>query len=143
MQVVSGDAVGGYIAGRLGVHLTPPFQAMGFLGGDGRPLAAALFNGFNGSSIEVSIVAEPGGLTRSVIRYVAQYAFVHCGCRRLQAHVSKRNKRMLRLMPRLGFKFEAVAAGYYPDSDAVVFRGLANEQRWIDVPIRQSPSEAA
>jgi len=129
--VVDGPEIGAYVGKRLGVEISPPFQAIGFMTDDKRPLSAFVFNDFNQSNMEMTIVAEPGGITRQVIRYVANYVFNTSKCRRLTVRTKKRNKRILKLAPRYGFKYECLAKHYFPDDDAVVFRMLRDECRWI------------
>ena len=129
--MVDGEAIGAYVGQRLGVTITPPFKALGFLTDDKKPLSAFVFNDFNQSNMEMTIVAEPGGINRQVIRYVANYVFNTSKCRRLTVRTKKRNKRILKLAPRYGFKYECLAKHYFPDDDAVVFRMLKDECRWI------------
>ncbi len=131
MIVVEGEEIGAYVGSRLGVTICPPFQAIGFLTDDKKPLAAFVFNDFNYSNMEMTIVAEPGGITRQVIRYVANYAFNTSKCRRLTVRTKKRNKRILQLAPRYGFKYECIAKHFYPDDDAVVFRMLREDCRFL------------
>lgn len=132
MIVVTGEDVAAYLERRFRTVFHPPYVAMALYTNDHRPLCAALWNDYTpGGSIELTIAAEPGGMTRGVIRFLAGYAFVKNGCRRVQAHVRKSNKPLLRLMPRFGFEFETVAPCFYADEDAVVFRMLAASQKWI------------
>jgi len=129
--VVDGPEIGAYVGSRLGVTICPPFQAIGFLADDKRPLAAFVFNEFNQSNMEMTIVAEPGGITRQVIRYVANYVFNNNQCRRLTVRTKKRNKHILKLAPRYGFKYECIAKQFFLDDDAVVFRMLKEDCRWL------------
>lgn len=129
--MVDGDAIGQYVGSRLGVTISPPFQAIGFLTDDKRPLSAFVFNDFNQSNIEMTVVAEPGGINRQVLRYIAHYVFEKNKCRRLTVRTKKRNKRVLQLAPRFGFKYECIAKQFFADDDAVVFRMLKNECRWL------------
>lgn len=129
--MVDGDAIGAYVGMRLGVTVTPPFQAIGFLTDDKKPLSAFVFNDFNHSNIEMTIVAEPGGITLEVKRYVANYVFNTSKCRRLTVRTKKRNKRILKLAPYYGFKYECIAKHFYPDDDAVVFRMLKEDCRFL------------
>lgn len=131
MIVVDGAEIGAYVGARLGVAIAEPFKALGFMTDDKRPLSAFVFNDFNQSNIEMTIVAEPGGINRQVIRYVANYVFNTSKCRRLTVRTKKRNKRILQLAPRYGFKYECLAKHYFPDDDAVVFRMLRDECRWL------------
>lgn len=131
MIVLQTPEVAGYVEQRLGVKIHPPSTCLGFATDAGRPLMAAVFNGYNGANMDMSMVAEPGGITREALRYIAHYVFVTNGCRRLTIRTKKRNKTVLKLAPKAGFKFEAVASDYYPDSDAVVFRMLKSECEWL------------
>ena len=131
MIVVDGAEIAAYVGSRLGVTIFPPFQAIGFLTDDKRPLAAFVFNEFNQSNMEMTIVAEPGGITRQVIRYVANYVFVKNDCRRITVRTKKRNKHILKLAPRYGFKYECIAKQFFRDDDAVVFRMLRDECRCL------------
>jgi hypothetical protein len=129
--VVDGDTIGEYVGDRLGIKIFPPFVAFGFMTDDKRPLSAFVFNSYNGSSIEVTAVSEPGGFTRAVLRHVCNYVFNKCGCRRLTIRTKKQNKKMLKLAPRLGFKYECIAKHHFTDDDAVVFRMLKSECPWL------------
>jgi len=129
--VVDGAEIGAYVGSRLGVTICPPFQAIGFLTDEKKPLAAFVFNEFNHSNMEMTIVAEPGGITRQIIRYVAHYVFVKNDCRRVTVRTRKRNKHILKLAPRYGFKYECIAKQFFPDDDAVVFRMLKEDCRWL------------
>ena len=131
MIVVDGAEIGTYVGSRLGVTICPPFQAIGFLTDEKKPLAAFVFNEFNHSNMEMTIVAEPGGITRQIIRYVAHYVFVKNDCRRVTVRTRKRNKHILKLAPRYGFKYECIAKQFFPDDDAVVFRMLKEDCRWL------------
>lgn len=131
MIVVDGDAIANYVSSKLGVTISPPFQAIGFLTNDKRPLSAFVFNDFNHANMEVTIVSEPGGITREVLRYVADYVFKKSKCRRLTVRTKKRNKRVLKLAPRYGFKYECIAKHFFADDDAVVFRMLKEDCRFL------------
>ena len=131
MIVVDGAEIGEYVGKRLGGKIGQPYTAFGFMTDDKKPLSAFVFNDYNGSNIEMTGVSEPGGLTRAVLRYVFNYAFEQCGCRRLTIRTKKQNKAMLKLAPRLGFKYEGIAKHFYEDDDAVVFRMLKADCPWL------------
>lgn len=132
MIVIDAPEVAAYVSRRLGVTITEPSRVFGFATDAKRPLCAAVFNDFNGSNIEMTIVAEPGGISRGVIRYIAHYVFRKCGCRRLTVRTKKRNKKAAQMALRFGFTFEHVSRRFFPDDDAVVFRMLREECRWIE-----------
>lgn len=144
MIVVYGEDafVAEWAGGHLGKPFDPPFTAIGF-SKDGATLSgAAVFNGWNGSNIDVTIYG-PGCLSRESIRAVYEYVFGQIGAQRLTARTKRSNKRMQRLLPRLGFVHECVARRWYgPEraNDAIVaalFREAA--LRWL----QRLPKEAA
>lgn len=129
MQMVECPEVQGYIERTLGVTIAPPTRAFGFVDSAGRPLCAVVFNDYNGANIELTMVAER--MTRGVLRYLAHYAFVKNGCRRLTVRTRKRNKPAIRAAQRLGFQYEAVVKRYFPDDDAVMFRMFRETCPWL------------
>jgi hypothetical protein len=131
MRLVENEAIAGFIEQKLGVKISPPYTAFGFVSDDSRPLCAVLFNDFNHANMEMTIYAEPGGVTRQVLKYLANYVFNKSQCRRLTVRTKKRNKRVLQLAPRYGFKYECIAKHFFPDDDAVVFRMLREDCRFL------------
>jgi len=131
MQAVVSDEVVKYVEDKLAIKICPPSIAIGFVAGDGRPLCAFVFSGYNHSNIDMTIVAEPGGVTRGVLRYIADYVFRQLNCQRMTAYIKKRNKRALKMAPRFGFEYEFVAKKYFRDDDAVIFRMLRDNCRWF------------
>ncbi len=131
MQLVENEAIVGFIESKLGAKFCPPYRAFGFVTNDGRPMCAFVFNDSSGSNIEMTAYAEPGGVTRGVLRYLANYVFKTNNCRRLTVRTKKRNRRVLKLAPRYGFTYESVMKHYYGDDDAVVFRMLKSDCRFL------------
>jgi hypothetical protein len=129
MQMVEAPEVQSYIERTLGVTITPPARAFGFVDHAGQPLCAVVWNDYNGANIELTMVAER--MTRGVLRYLAHYAFVKNGCRRLTVRTKKRNKQAIRAAQRIGFHYEAVIKRYFLDDDAVMFRMYSEECRWL------------
>jgi len=133
LRLVENAAIVGFIEGKLGAKFSPPYQAFGFVSEDDRPMCAFVFNDNTGSNIEMSVFAERGGLTREVMRYLANYVFVKNGCRRLTVRTKKRNKPLLKMLStnRIGFTYESVQKHFYADDDAVVFRMLRQDCRLL------------
>ena len=136
MRIVYGEdqAVASWAGAVFGMTFTPPYSAMGF-SKDGIGLhGAAIFNGWNGSNIDITIVG-PGCLTRGNIGVAYTYVFDQLRANRLTARSARNNKRMLRLLPRLGFTWESVAKRYYgPEkrNDAIVFALFReNAEKWM------------
>ena len=131
MRLIENEAIAAFIEEKLQVKITPPYTAFGFASDDNRPLCAVMFNDFNQSNMEMTIYAEPGGITRPVMKYLANYVFVKNNCRRLTVRTKKRNKLVLQLAPRYGFKYECIAKHFFPDDDAVMFRMLKEDCRFL------------
>lgn len=135
MLVMTGadvPAVKQYIENRLGVFISEPSISLGFAtSGRVRPLCAVVLNDYTGSNIELTIVAERGGVTLGVLRYLARYIFGQLGCRRVTIRTKKRNKTVQKMALRYGFRFEAVAKHYYFDDDAVIYRMLRADCPWL------------
>lgn len=136
MRLVFGhdDDVADFVSQSLGIVIYPPFTAIGFAKASGL-VGGAVFNGFNGSNIEVTMYA-PRGMLRGVLRALAHYTFVQLRCNRVTARTKRSNKPVQRMLTRGGFAFEGVMKRYFgPDrmDDAMLYR-LDKEtalQRWI------------
>lgn len=120
-----------YIEGRLRIKIAPPCQAFGYLTDGGQAIAGVVVNDYTGSNCELTVVAEKGRIHIGVLRHIASHVFNKLGCRRATIRTRKSNKELLRIIPRFGFVFEHVAKHYYSDADAVVFRMLRDECRWL------------
>jgi RimJ/RimL family protein N-acetyltransferase len=129
--LVDGAPIAAFIEGKLGVKLSEPYTAFGFVSDDKRPMCAFVFNDYSDANIEMTVFAEPGGITRGVLRYVANYVFNKNACRRLTVRTKKRNKTVLKLAPRYGFQYECVQKHFYTDDDAVVFRMLKQDCKFL------------
>ena len=116
----------------LKIRIARPCNAFGYMTGDGEPIAGVVVNDYTGSNCELTVVAEKGRITRSVLRHLASHVFHKLGCRRATIRTRKSNKALLRMIPRFGFSFECVAKHFYPDDDAVVFRMLKRNCQWIE-----------
>jgi hypothetical protein len=130
--VLEAPEVADYINRSLGIRLSEPTRCFGLMADDRRPLCAVAFNNFTGANIELTIVAEKGGLVRPAVRWIFNYAFQTAGCRRLTVRTRKRNKHVQRMALRFGFRYECNMRHFFADDDAVVYRMLRSECRWID-----------
>lgn len=117
--------VGHWVAERLSIALHPPFVAIGLASDAGEAKGGFVYNCYNHTNIEISYYG-PGTLSRSVIRAAFwAYPFEQLGVLRLTASTKRSNKLVRKLLPRLGFEFEAVLKNYYGptrNDDAMVFR---------------------
>lgn len=100
----------------------PPFTAFGFVDETGRLTGGAVFTGYNGDSVELSLAGRSMA-TRSGWAAITNYVFDQLGCQRLQMHTRRSNKRVLRMLSgRLGVRYEGVARRYFGKAgDGVVY----------------------
>lgn len=126
-------SVADFVSDGLGIVISPPFVAIGIVDDD-KLRGGMVFDGYNGSNIEITLYA-PGSLKRGIIRGGLHYVFVQSGVLRLSARTKRSNKAMCRILPRLGFKFEAVLPQYFGPQrgdDAVLYRMTREDAaRWI------------
>lgn len=132
-QDLNGVFIGNWFATRIGKPITPPYTAIGW-GINGNLIAGVLFNDYTGSQIEAHIYGS-GKITRRAIRRVFNYVFNELNCNVLRAKPEAKNEKLIELLPRLGFSFEAVLGKYYgplKENDAIVFK-LEREQakKWL------------
>ena len=80
--VADGPRIAAFVGVRCGVAIVPPYTALG-LERDGKLVAGCVFNVFTGPDIEVTVAAEPGGITRAFVRACGSYVFTQLGCERV------------------------------------------------------------
>jgi RimJ/RimL family protein N-acetyltransferase len=136
MPILTGhdDAVAQWVAGNLGVTIAPPYVSLGVLGADSVLIGGAVFSGYSGANIDVTIYG-PRAMTRAAMRASFGYVFGQLRCERLTARCKRSNASMRRLMDRLGFKHEGTQRRYWgPDrnDDAMVYGMTRDECRWLD-----------
>lgn len=123
-----------WTAGRLGQTVDPPYRAIGIVDETGEIRGGMVFNRYTRANIEITMYG-PGCLTRAVIRGWFDYVFEQLKCIRLTAITRRDNKLVCRLLPRLGFTYEATMKNFFGPKkadDAIVFR-LTHEfaSRWM------------
>jgi len=107
-----------------------PQVAHGVIDKDGSLIGALIYGEYDGHNVEMSFTGTRG-FTPSVLKFIFEYPFNELKCGRMWARIRKSNKKMKKLLPRVGFKFEGVERKYYKDEDALRFSMLANECKWI------------
>lgn len=126
MRIVAGhdEVVAQWTREKMGLALHPPYTALGVIDHEGTLRGSLVFHDWNGANIEITIYL-PRALQRGIIKAAFQYAFVQVGAIRLTAKVRRDNVPMRKLLPRLGFAFEATLKSYYGpkrENDALLFR---------------------
>lgn len=84
--------------------------------------AVAVFHDYRAPSIHISLAADsPRWATKEVMRFLAGYAFVTCGCKVIVATASKWNKPSRRLLEGLGFDYSGKIPDGAPDGDVCIY----------------------
>ena len=104
-MIVSSDAVADFIAGKIDRDLVPPFVVIG-REIEGRIVAGACFNCWQGYDIEVTVAAEPGGITRALLRAWGQYVRDKLGCGRVS--ITTEQPFVVDIVKRLGGQVEGL-----------------------------------
>lgn len=85
-----------------------------------------VFSNWTGAGIDLTLAGK-ACVSRLAWQAVGDFVFRHKGCVRLQVVTRKTNKRVCRMAPRFGFKFEGTLRRFYGDEDGKVFSLLRNE----------------
>lgn len=133
---MTGDAVRvhGFFADiGLPLALSSDMKGIG-LERDGRLIAGALYEGFNGRNVWVHLAGEPGSrwMTREFLRYGFHYPFNELKVERLSGYVNESNQAAIRLDLHLGYEIETRLKGAAPDGgDVLIFVMWRDKCRWI------------
>jgi RimJ/RimL family protein N-acetyltransferase len=127
------EAVAEWLGGKLGVVFHAPYTTMRVEDDQYRICGAYLFNNYNRHSIEVSVYGR-AAIQRRFIRAVSDYAFNQLGVIYMRARTRRSNKRMVHMMPKLGFEYEGTLKRWYGPAkgdDALLFRVCQNNaMKW-------------
>jgi len=77
---------------------------------------AILFNGWHGANVELSYYGEKT-MTLGIVRSICTYAITEFDVARLTCVTSKRNKRLMKSLQKLGFRLEGMQRCYYGKKD--------------------------
>lgn len=109
------EQVAQHFSASYGVPLFKYDRALGLIR-DGKLVGTVLFSNWNGYHVELSYYGKKT-MTAGVIRALAQYGIKHFNPSRATVITSKRNKRFIRALMRIGFKLEGVQRRYYGADD--------------------------
>jgi hypothetical protein len=113
-----------FVGDGLDREILPPYVSIGVLDDLLVLRGGMVFNDYTGPNIEITIYG-PGQITRQSLKVAFGYVFEELKCIRLTARTRRDNRLMCKLLPRLGFDYEATMKQYFgPDraDDALVFR---------------------
>ena len=91
-------------------------RALGVVDQEGKIIGAFLFQSWNGFNVELSYYGQ-NALTPGIIRCIAKFAVVALGVTRLTVHTSKRNRKLMHVFHRLGFRLEGTQRVFYGRRD--------------------------
>lgn len=98
------------------IYAAPVDRAIGIVSSEGKLVGAALFQNFNGNNVELSYYGVRT-LSLGVVRALARVAVGVFDVSRATVVTSKRNKRLMRALLKIGFKLEGVQRCYYGRED--------------------------
>lgn len=120
-----GRSVGGWYFSKIekpNYDTLSMYCAMGILDKNNTLKGAAIFMNYNSSNIEVHFYG-PGCVTLKSWRAVLRFAFIQLKVNRLTTMTNRGNRKVLRVLPRLGFKYETSLKRFYgldKSQDAIV-----------------------
>lgn len=138
------EAVAEWIMGHVGRRAVRPYQCLAAISAEGRIVGGALFNGYNGANVDLTVYG-PGLGSRQALRAICHYAFVELRCTRMTARTRRLKSSLVGdsplngrrgILERMGFVFEVCAKEYYgagKAGDAMVYRMTRAECPWIDI----------
>lgn len=133
-QTDVGVSIGNWYAQQVKKNLYAPYGAIGFLDKQGNIKGAAILDAYNGANVNIHIYG-PRCMTRTNIGIVFNYVFNELKCIRMTAIIERSNKRLLKTIPRMDFKFEAILKEYFgPEkkNDGILYRiGPIEALKWI------------
>lgn len=96
---------------------------------DGQLAGGVLFSDFTGRDIHVHIAIEDARwCSRKYLKFIAEYAFVHCGVSRVSALTAQSNPKAAKVMAAWGSKQEGLLRKYFSDDDDAIVWGLLKEE---------------
>lgn len=117
--------------GEIGVPITPPYVTLAIVE-KGKIIAAALFNNYQDSNIDLSVVfARPIALTRGNLRALFSYPFKQLGCERVSVRTRANNLKVRKQIRRLGFEPEGKHPRFYGNEAAMSYGMTRSQCRWL------------
>ncbi len=102
-------------------HKIRPMQvcmAVGLMNPVGQPVGAVLFQNYNGNNVDLSYYGV-NTLTLGIARTMAKIVLHQFNASRVTILTSKKNKSIIKFLPRLGCRFEGTARCFYGPEDNV------------------------
>jgi hypothetical protein len=131
MNLVFGDdkTIADWVSKQRGKSIPPWYFAVGVINKSGVLKGAATFHNYNGSNIELCYHG-PNTLTLNVFKGIADFCINRLKVNRLTVSVPRKNKSLIKHLPKFGFKVEGVMRHFYGPfrrDDAIIFGILSSE----------------
>lgn len=113
---------------KLGYEIPDQLCAVGVIKSDGSLCGAAVFHNFNRSNVDISFFG-PRAVTKGVVVGIMEFVFRQFEISRVTGMTQRAHRRVVKGLPKVGFKFEGVARRYYGDRkrlDGIMF-GLTRQ----------------
>lgn len=100
---------------------------------DNRPLAACLYEAYNGASIMLHIATDGSRqwMNREYLWFVFFYAFEQQKACKILAPVESSNSRCLKFIEHIGFVLEATLKDAAPDGDLLIYTMRKDQCKWL------------
>lgn len=132
-NIISGPAVGAWVAQRVNGGHSPEHETAIGLERDGQIIAGVIYERWNGRSIVAHIAIE-GRVTAAFIAAIFDYPFNRCGVQKIICPITTDNERSIRLAKNMGFREEARIADAAPTGDLLLFTLPKNNCRFLGAP---------
>lgn len=125
MNLVFGhdEVVAEWAEKKLGYKIPNRLCSVGVIRADGSLCGAAVFHNFNRANVELSFFG-PGAVTRGIVVGIMEFIFERFDVSRVTGMTQRGHRRVVKGLPKIGFKFEGVARRFYGDKkrlDGIMF----------------------
>ena len=129
-HIVSGDAVGEWVAARVDGHYSKEIATAIGLERDGNIIAGVIYENWNRRSIVCHIAVE-GRLTPGFIAAIFDYPFNVCAVEKVISPVGSGNTKSQRLATSMGYVEEARIKDAHPDGDLILYTLKRSDCRFL------------
>lgn len=131
------DRVGSWVLERTGGQWKGESVTIG-LEEDGKLVAGALYEDFNGANINIALAGEGRNwLNREFLWFTCYYPFEQLKVRRVTALVASSNETSINFCQHIGFVREATLEQAHPSGDLIVFRMFREDCKWLNLKGRK------
>lgn len=123
LEIVQGAPVARFVGAKCGTIFAEPYTAIGYAR-DGQVIGGAVFNGYTGRNVDLSIGHDAQSWPVSFVRFFGNYVWNTLKVERMTMIV---RPELVPLCARMGGKIEGVLRDWYENGDAVILGILRHE----------------